>query len=163
MADASGMAKVKLPKMSEREIEQLIGEQLVCRIAFRGELHPYIYPLQYASLSGELYFHFTDYGEKLSLLENGDQVCVEIEKTETDLSAFRFVILVGTLERVKDEGELSAAMNSMTERGKASLSTNFLAAHGYLPQDGWDSLKEDKLALVYRLANVTSRIGLRSP
>jgi nitroimidazol reductase NimA-like FMN-containing flavoprotein (pyridoxamine 5'-phosphate oxidase superfamily) len=55
---------VKLPKMSEDEIEKLVEEQMLCRIAFKGDQHPYIAPFQYIRINGTLYFHFTDYGKR---------------------------------------------------------------------------------------------------
>jgi len=63
------LALVKLPSMSKKEIEHLINEQFLCRIAFRGENNPYIAPFQYTSLNGHLYFHFTDYGTKIAHLK----------------------------------------------------------------------------------------------
>jgi nitroimidazol reductase NimA-like FMN-containing flavoprotein (pyridoxamine 5'-phosphate oxidase superfamily) len=55
-----------MPKMKEQKIEQLIREQFLCRIAFKGDLLPYIAPFKNAYFKGILYFHFTDYGKKIS-------------------------------------------------------------------------------------------------
>ena len=83
---------VKLPKMSKSEIKELVSEQNLCRIAFKGEKYPYMAPFQYVLIDGELYFHFTDYGKKMKLIENDNWVCVEIEKFKPDLSSYNFVI-----------------------------------------------------------------------
>jgi len=45
--------------MKKSEIERLMKEQFLCRIAFRGEEYPYIAPFQYVFANGTLYFHFT--------------------------------------------------------------------------------------------------------
>jgi hypothetical protein len=50
--------------MSEEEIDELLSEQTLCRIAFGGKNAPYIAPFQYVLIDGQLYFHFTDYGKK---------------------------------------------------------------------------------------------------
>ena len=60
----------KLPKMTKQEIWKLIRRQRLCRIAFKGKDYPYLAPFQYVVLNGILYFHFTDYGTKMKLIEN---------------------------------------------------------------------------------------------
>ena len=37
--------------------------------AFKGVKYPYIPPFQHVMLDGVLYFHFTDYGKKMKLIE----------------------------------------------------------------------------------------------
>jgi len=56
--------------MTKREIRELISEQFLCRVAFRGEKYPYIVPLHYVLLNDALYFHFSGYGRKMKLLES---------------------------------------------------------------------------------------------
>lgn len=84
---------VRLPKMENAEIEELIREQMLCRIAFKGDKYPYMAPFQYVYLNESLYFHFTDYGKKMKLLRRDNHVCVEIEKYQPDLSEYSFVVL----------------------------------------------------------------------
>jgi nitroimidazol reductase NimA-like FMN-containing flavoprotein (pyridoxamine 5'-phosphate oxidase superfamily) len=55
---------LKLPKMSKAEIDALIKEHFLCRIAFGGKLAPYIAVFQYVFTNRHMYFHFTDYGKK---------------------------------------------------------------------------------------------------
>ena len=83
--------RVKLPRMSKAEIDQLLSEQFLCRIAFRGKRAPYIAPFQYVFIDGVLYFHFTDYGRKMGLLEEGNAVCVEIERYTPNLRIKRVI------------------------------------------------------------------------
>jgi len=94
--------KVKLPKMKKDEIENLIKDQMLCRIAFHGDEYPYIVPFQYIFMDGSLYFHFTNYGKKIKLLNRDQRSCVEIEKYVPDLSEYSFVVLRGTLKVVTD-------------------------------------------------------------
>lgn len=157
------MALVKLPSMSRKEIDHLINEQFLCRIAFRGENSPYIAPFQYVSVNRRLYFHFTDYGTKIALLKEGFPVCVEIEKYSPNLSEYAFVTLTGTLKLVEDEAERRKAIQKMAETGNAKLSTNFLCAHGFESQRGWSSFNAEQPILILRLEKVTSIKGLKSP
>jgi len=67
---------VKLPWMTDDEVEQLLEEQMLCRIAFKGDEYPYLVPFRYVVMDGTLYFHFTDYGKKMRLLDMDSKACV---------------------------------------------------------------------------------------
>jgi nitroimidazol reductase NimA-like FMN-containing flavoprotein (pyridoxamine 5'-phosphate oxidase superfamily) len=154
---------VKLPKMTKSEIERLLQEQMLCRIAFKGDEYPYMAPFQYVSMDGSLYFHFTDYGKKMKLLERDKRVCVEIEKYRPDLSEYNFVVFRGELEIVKDPHERAKVINRIAEQGKRKLSTNFLAAHGFKKEEGWSSFTPEKPVMIVKLKEVAEEIGLKSP
>jgi nitroimidazol reductase NimA-like FMN-containing flavoprotein (pyridoxamine 5'-phosphate oxidase superfamily) len=155
---------LKLPKMSKAEIDGLIEEQFLCRIAFGGKLAPYIAPFQYVFMKGYLYFHFTDYGRKMGLLENDVSVCVEIEKYAPDLSAYSFVVLTGKLQVVAEVAESVAALAKMVgDAQRKQLSTNFLVAHGIPKEVGWLALTEDKPVIIVKLVKVIEVSGLKSP
>lgn len=157
------MTIVKLPKMSKIEIKKLVQEQMLCRIAFKGQKYPYIAPFQYVLVDDVMYFHFTDYGKKISLIENDNRVCVEIEKYTPDLSSYNFVIFRGELEEVTDSTERSKVIKKIAKEGKENLSLNFLAAHGIKKEEGWDSLTKKKKLLIVKLKDITEIIGLKSP
>ena len=145
------MTILKLPKMNKTEIKNMISKQKLCRIAFKGKKFPYIAPFQYVLLNEVFYFHFTDYGKKISLIENDNRVCVEIEKDNPDLSSYNFVIFRGELEEVTDLAERSTVVKKIAKEGKENLSINFLAAHGIKKEEGWDSLTKKKELLIVKL------------
>lgn len=150
--------------MSEAEIKKLLKEQILCRIAFGGKYAPYIAPFQYALVNGQLYFHFTDYGKKMGLLQEGNPVCVEIEKLAEDLHYYRFVVLTGKLQIVTDPNERNKAIEKMVNTAKTKkLSENFLLAHGFPVEKGWSILAAEKSMVIVKLENVTGQIGLKSP
>ena len=86
--------------MKKSEIERLIKEQFLCRIAFRGEEYPYIAPFQYVFANRTMYFHFTAYGQKMKLIDKHEKVCVEIEQYNPDMSRYMFITLKGNLRIV---------------------------------------------------------------
>jgi len=149
--------------MQEREIQKLIREQTICRIAFKGEKYPYVAPFRYIFTNGSLYFHFTGYGKKIRLLERDKRACVEIEKYRKDLSEYSFVVLRGTLKIVADPKERVNAIKKMAEEGKRRLSRNFLAAHGLKKEDGWSSFTPEKPLVIVKLEEIAEEIGLKSP
>ncbi|MCW4036624.1 MAG: pyridoxamine 5'-phosphate oxidase family protein [Candidatus Bathyarchaeota archaeon] len=157
------MRPKKLPKMNREEIEDLLDSESICRIAFRGDEYPYMAPFQYVRHGGALYFHFTDYGRKMRLLETDSNVCVGVESLEPDLSEYRFVALSGTLERVDDARERSEALRLLSEAGREGLSQNFLAAHGFGTEESWSALSDDAPLVIYKLSSFTDVVGLRSP
>ena len=153
----------RLPKMDKHEMEKLVQEQFLCRIAFKGDKYPYMAPFQYVFMDGALYFHFTDYGRKMKLLEKDKRVCVEIERYKPDLSEYSFVVFRGTLKVVTDPQERAKAIERMAEEGKQKLSPNFLAAHGFKKEEGWSSLTPRKPLVIVKLENIAQEIGLKSP
>ncbi len=157
------MVMVKLPSMSREEVDSLIGEQFLCRIAFRGKDGVYIAPFQYVFMNKRLYFHFTDYGNKMAFFREGFPVCVEIEKYSPNFSEYAFVILTGTLKIVARDEERRNVIQKMAEIGKAKLSPNFLCAHGFESQSGWSVFNFEQPILILRLEKVTSIKGLKSP
>jgi len=153
----------KLPWMTDEDIEALIDEQMICRIAFNGPNYPYLAPFQYVTIDGNLYFHFTNYGRKMRLIKRDNRACVQIESYQPDLSSYNFISLRGKLEIVDDEEERKKAIERFREEGKKRLSPSFLAAHGINPREGWESLSHEKDLVIVKLDDVVDRVGLRSP
>jgi nitroimidazol reductase NimA-like FMN-containing flavoprotein (pyridoxamine 5'-phosphate oxidase superfamily) len=155
---------VKLPKMTKQEMWKLIRRQRLCRIAFKGTKYPYIAPFQYTVLNETLYFHFTDYGKKMKLLNKDKRICVEIEEYKEDLSEYSFIVLRGTLKVVTNRQERAEALKKLAEDGEQKLSPHFLPAHGFKTENGWNSLTPQNPSLVaIKLENITQEIGLKSP
>ena len=150
--------------MRREEIDQLIEEEFLCRIAFCGKKTPYIAPFQYVLVNGQLYFHFTKYGKKIGFLEEGKSVCVEIEKYTQNLKEYSFVTLTGELRVVENAQERVIAIDKIVQVARRNgLSENFLAAHGFPREKGWANLTPDKPIIIVKLVNVKDRIGLKSP
>ena len=120
-------------------------------------------PFQYIWMNGSIYFHFTDYGRKMKLLEKDKRVCVEIEQYNSDMSEYRFVVLRGTLKVVTNPQERTIVIRRMAEEGEQKLSPNFLAAHGFKKEERWSAFSPEKPLVIVKLENVAQEIGLKSP
>ena len=149
--------------MTDDEVAQLLEEQMLCRIAFKGDEYPYLAPFRYVVMDDALYFHFTDYGKKMRLLEMDSKACVQIESYKPDLSEYNFVSYRGRLERVTDARERDKAIRLFAETGKKRLSPKFLAAHGIEPNRGWGEFTPEKDLVIVKLVDVVERVGLRNP
>jgi nitroimidazol reductase NimA-like FMN-containing flavoprotein (pyridoxamine 5'-phosphate oxidase superfamily) len=156
------MPVVKLPKMSEEDIKSAIKEDNICRIAFIDGDFPYISPFQYVFHNNTLYFHITDYGKKITILEKKKKknVCVSIEKFEPDLSSYYFISIQGKLERVQKEKEKIEVIKNLIEEARIKYSANFLTAHGFDKNKGWDAFTPDPNLKIYKLKEL-KRVGLR--
>lgn len=157
------MRPLRLPRMEEHEIKELIDEQRICRIAFKGGEYPYLAPFLYMVRDGTMYFHFTDYGRKMRLIEEDSRACVGVERLEEDMSEYSFVVLRGSLQVVDDPVVRTEIIHKMAETAGGELSTNFLAAHGFDRNHGWEALSPEKPMVIVKLADVTDVIGFKSP
>lgn len=153
----------KLPKMSSEEVNNLLDKENICRIAFNGKDFPYMAPFQYVRIGNALYFHFTNYGKKMRLLNKDKKVCVSVERLLPDMSEYSFVVFRGELERVENIGERELAIRKLSEVGSQRLSENFLSAHGFSADEGWSSLSPEKSLVIFKLETINETVGLRSP
>lgn len=152
---------IKLPKMEEKEIEEAINSNNLCRIAFIDDNYPYIAPFQYICIDDILFFHFTNYGKKKEILMKNQNICLSIEHFEPDLSGYYFISMQGKLELVEENDLKIKVMNQMANSARNRYSTNFLSVHGFEKSKGWDVFTA-KDQLVYRFKQVGTPIGLKS-
>lgn len=155
------MAIIKLPKMTENEIKKALNNENLCRIAFIEDNFPYICPFQYVYVNDQLFFHFTDYGKKMNIINKNKNVCVSIERFAPDLSSYYFISIQGELVQIKNEKLVKEVGEKIVKDAKGQFSVKFLAAHGFKTEEGWDSLINNNL-LIFRLDETGDRIGLKS-
>lgn len=148
--------------MSKNEINKVIEDNSICRIAFIDGEYPYIAPFQYIYEGGNLYFHFTDYGKKKKILRKNKHVCVSIEELATELDNYAFISIQGTLDLVNDEETQKKIAKIMMKQASKKFSKEFLKAHGFESDKEWNSLEVSKEILIYRLIEKGKRIGLKS-
>jgi hypothetical protein len=72
-------------------------------------------------------------------------------------------VLRGTLKVVANPQEKAKALHMLAEEGEQKLSTNFLPAHGFKKEDGWNALTLEKPLVAIKLENIAQEIGLKSP
>ena len=61
------------------EIESIIQQSLVCRLALSDNGSPYIVPLCFGYSDNTLYFHSAKEGKKREILERNNNVCFEFD------------------------------------------------------------------------------------
>ena len=145
----------KMPRMGKAEYDRLVEEQYVCRIAFNGEMHPYIAPFLYVFDGRFMYFLSTNYGKKVQYFRDNSLVTVEIEHYSPDLSVFSFVALSGRLVQLEDAGEKKAVRERFVQLIKSkALSLNVLSALGHSPKEPVEILLQGEKSSVWKLVGV---------
>jgi nitroimidazol reductase NimA-like FMN-containing flavoprotein (pyridoxamine 5'-phosphate oxidase superfamily) len=107
------------------EIESIIQQSVVCRLAFSDGQNPYIVPLCFGYINDTLYFHSAKEGKKLDILRRNSQVCFEFDigtetkpgKTACDWGmAYQSVIGFGQALMVEDVAEKRKALELITSQ-----------------------------------------------
>jgi len=105
------------------EIEAIIKQSLVCRLALSDEGAPYMIPLCFGYEQGVLYFHSAKAGKKLDILKRNNRVCFEFDistevttgKTACDWGIkYRSVIGFGRACFVEDVEQKRRALEIIT-------------------------------------------------
>jgi hypothetical protein len=145
----------KMPLMEKSEYDKLIEDDFICRIAFQGNLHPYIAPFLYFFDGKFMYFLSTNYGKKIRHFRRNPYVTVEIERYAPDLSHFAFVAIPGRLEEVHDpEVKYTVRQEFVNLIREKNLSQNVLSALGHSPDEPVDALLSGERNSVWRLTDV---------
>ncbi len=158
---AQGQEVYKLPAMSKQEVDRLLKNSRICRMAFNDDPYPYIIPLDYVYVNGKMYFHFADYGKKMDLFKKDPHVSVEVDRYNKDITDYESVTLMGTLMKVADHEEKKMAsdalLNTIESRGGEK---NVAARHGYDTMDKKDLSAPESMVLK---VDVIDYIALKSP
>lgn len=146
---------VKIPKMKKQEYDELITNQYICRVLFRGDKYPYIAPLLYIFDGNHMYFLSTNYGKKISFFREYPYVLVEIEEYKPDFSDFSFMTLSGKLVEVKDEKDEEKIRSDFVNMiKKRNLSKNVMIALGHSAEEPFEAIKNEKRSIVWKLIDV---------
>lgn len=157
------MKPVKIPRMEKEEYDALIERGFLCRIAFRGDKHPYVAPFLYVFDGKHMYFLPTRYGRKMEHFRSDPHVTVEVEEYEPDMSQYSFVTLAGKLETVDDPERATEIRSSFVDLLKdRHLSGKVMRALGHSPADPPEVLTETERTLVWKLVDVERITGLKS-
>ena len=140
------------------EIDAIINDCDVCRLALAVDDAPYLVPLSFGYDGEALYLHTAKKGKKIEYFEANNRVCFEFERNVTFIrddsgpceSTFSFesVIGYGTICEIVQTEEKSYALGEITRQYEEAQS-NF----------GSDSMKR---ARVWKIS-IESMTGKRSP
>lgn len=87
-----------LGQLNEQQINNLLGSQVVGRLACTDSVQPYLVPVTYA-FDGHYIYGQTNDGLKLSLLRSNPNVCFEVD-VMTNIANWQSVIVRGKFEEL---------------------------------------------------------------
>jgi len=118
------MRKTEREIKDKEEIESIIKQAQVCRVAFSAENIPYIVPMNFGYQDNCLYFHCAIQGKKLDIIRQNNEVCFEmdidgelVKKTERLCywtTKYRSVIGFGKASIIENWREKSLALDIIT-------------------------------------------------
>ena len=158
------MNMIKIPPMDKKEYDELIKQNFIGRIAFKGENYPYITPFMYIFHGEFLYFLSTKYGKKIGEIKRDPHVAVEIEKYAEDMSYYKFVNLQGRIIEVDDESDKKKIKEMFVKMiNDRNLSSKSLAAIGHSPDEPIQLILEEDRTIVWKLVDLKQIVALKNP
>jgi nitroimidazol reductase NimA-like FMN-containing flavoprotein (pyridoxamine 5'-phosphate oxidase superfamily) len=105
---------------NKNEIEDILSNNCICRIAFSYNKIPYIVPMNYGYKENKIYLHSAREGKKIDILKRNNNVCFEItdsieiikSKNACDFSTkFRSIIGLGKIRIISNQENKKEALN----------------------------------------------------
>ena len=103
-----------LGKLNERQIDQLLTDQVTGRIACYANESLYIVPVNYAYYGTFVYGH-SRMGKKIEMMRQNPNVCFEIDDI-TNIFLWKSVIAWGVFEEITDEAAQQQVMQKLIHR-----------------------------------------------
>jgi nitroimidazol reductase NimA-like FMN-containing flavoprotein (pyridoxamine 5'-phosphate oxidase superfamily) len=113
-----------------QEIDQILAEAQVCRLAFARDNEPYLVPLFFGYDGSRLYFHTAREGRKLEFLAANPRVCFEVERNVEVIARDQACNWSAHFESVIGCGQVT----EMTENSDKEVGLNLIMRH-YSGQD----------------------------
>lgn len=103
-----------LGKLNDTQIEKLLQEQVVGRIACQAKGEIYLVPINYVYREGCIYGHSSE-GKKIRMMRQNPKVCFEVDDIRS-VFQWQSVIANGTYEEITDVDEKQQAMQGIIHR-----------------------------------------------
>lgn len=143
-------------KLNNAEIESLLHEQVIARLAIVDGKKPYVVPISYA-YDGEYIYGFGHEGLKLEMMRKNPYVCIEVENTE-NVANWQSVISWGQFEELKASPERKNALNILNKRKLPVLNSETMRLSPLWPfVSDEDSKKLEGVAFRIKLEKKTGR------
>lgn len=102
-----------LGKLNKKQIDQLLQNHHIGRIACCNNNKPYLVPVNYVYESGTVYCHSTE-GMKINLMRNNPNICFQVD-TIQDILNWQSVIAWGKFEEITGMQEKEEALQKLVD------------------------------------------------
>ena len=103
-----------LGKLNEAQIENLLKQQVIGRLACHADGTTYIVPINYVYDGTYIYSHSAE-GKKIDMMRKNPEVCFEVDEIE-DVFKWKSAIVWGRFEELTDMDEKQQAMQGIIHR-----------------------------------------------
>ena len=141
-------------KLNNEQIEQVIENNFVGRLACYADGRPYVVPISYAYERGFIYVR-TFEGMKINMMRKNPKVCFQIDEME-NMANWRSVVTWGTFEELTNEMDRNDALEKLVSRILPGISTEMvkLSPQWPFPTDDFSKIK----GIVFRI-RITEKTG----
>jgi uncharacterized protein len=133
--------------LEDHEIDRILSQQFVGRIACHADNFIYLVPISYAYDGKYVYAHSQE-GTKLAIMRKNPEVCFEVDNVK-DMANWQSVIAWGTFQELKAEEDRQHALRVLLNR-KLPLSSSITTHLGKT----WPFVEDDLndiTGVVYRI------------
>lgn len=111
--------------LSREEMEALLRQSKVGRLALSCQDNPYVIPLCFVYHLGALYFHCSPEGKKMDYLRSNSRACYQVDQVGEIISSekpckfnycFRSVLAEGTISVVTQDEEKFTALQQLVKK-----------------------------------------------
>jgi uncharacterized protein len=141
-------------KLNNEQIEQVIANNFVGRLACYADGRPYVVPISYAYDGGFIYVR-TFEGLKINMMRKNPKVCFQIDEMK-DMANWKSVVTWGTFEELINERERNQALEKLVSRILPEISTEMvkLSPQWPFPTEDFSKIK----GIVFRI-RITEKTG----
>lgn len=141
----------------QKELNEILLKNYICRIALSDNNTPYIIPVNYGYDENNIFIHSAREGHKLDIIEKNNKVCFEVTDSIDILLAgsacafgtkYRSVIGFGKIKIVRDSDEKISALRTIM--------------HQHTQNDLWDFNKISLSKIVILEIEIESLTGKKS-
>ncbi|ARS38401.1 pyridoxamine 5'-phosphate oxidase [Sphingobacteriaceae bacterium GW460-11-11-14-LB5] len=123
--------------LKEEEIEKLLKEQYIGRLACHAHGVSYIVPINYVYNNGTVYAHSAP-GQKIRMMKSNPQVCFQTDQIR-DTFNWKSVVCWGKFEEINDNAEKQRALQGIIHRMMPLTNTpSAQPSHGTGKADTYD-------------------------
>lgn len=140
--------------LDNKQIEEVLTDQLVGRIGCHADDTTYVVPISYAYDGTYIFGHASD-GMKISMMRKNPNVCFQVDDMK-DMANWKSVVAWGEFEELHENVERSKSLQTLVDRNLPLISseTTHLSPHWPFPVRDFNTIK----GIVFRI-RVTKKTG----
>ncbi len=137
---------IQVEEPSNAEINQILSRVGYGHLACSRDDQPYVVPVHYAFLNGEIFIYTTE-GKKFEIIQGNPLVCLQVEEV-TDNQHWASVIVEGVAEQITKPAEREKAVKLVV-----AVNPTLTPAISIRWMDSW---VRENIEVVYRITPTTT-------